>query len=448
MKFKIFFVFLMLPLFIIFGCNNGDGSNTPPSGFDCDPGDAPSVEVELIQSDKERDLFPEALPEDISRLVESNTAFVLDFYHFLKDEEPNENSFFSPYSISMCFAMLYGGARNNTESQMTDVFHFSLDQESLHQVFNALDLDLLSREQDYIRDGEEGFKLNIVNSMWGQTDYDFLTEYLDLLTENYGVGIQLVDLQDDPVGSSDAINYWVREKTECLIDSIIQPRDLNSFSLFVLVNAIYFKAKWVEEFDEDSTRNDTFYSLDGEVTVPMMQQWCNVYYNEGDNYQAAGIPYKGDNVEMLVLLPKTGSFEQFEASLTPEIINQIVDESEYLEVVLKLPRFEYRPEQLELNNVLSQMGMDDAFIPGIADFSGMDGVPNWIYLDWARHKAFITVDEYGTEAAAVTAGSGVGGGVPETPEIEFIVNRPFIFFIRDRVTNTVLFMGRILNPLA
>jgi len=177
----------------------------------------------------------------------------------------------------------------------------------------------------------------------------------------------------------------------------------------------------------------------------MMNQWCYVYYSEGENYQAAELLYLGGDFGMLILLPREGRFEEFEASLATEQIDQIIADFEYQEVVLKLPKFDCRPDEINLKDVLSQMGMTDAFVFTVGDFSGMDGIPNWIYLHWARHKAFVSVDEHGTEAAAATAIGGGGGGYPETPEIEFIVNRPFIFLIRDRVTGTILFMGRILD---
>jgi serpin B len=415
------------------GCSSDSDSDTTP------------IETVLVQSGKERNTSPEVSEEDMSTLVEGNTAFALDLYRFLTNEKQDENRFFSPYSISLCFAMAYGGARNNTKTQMEEVFHYTLGQDYLHSAFNGLALDLASREQDFDGDGQEDFKLNVANSMWGQKDYEFLTEYLDLLAENYGAGIRLVDLQNEPDSSCKVINDWVSENTEGLIDSIIEPSDLNVYSLFVLVNAIYFKAKWMDEFSEEGTHDDVFYTPQGEVTVPMMNQWCYVNYSEGENYQAAELLYLGGDFGMLILLPSEGSFEECESSLTTEQIDQIIADFESQEVVLKLPKFDCRPDEINLKDVLSQMGMTDAFIWPGADFSGMDGTL-LIYLEWARHKAFVSVDEHGTEAAAATAIGGGAGGYPETPEIEFIVNRPFIFLIRDRVTGTILFMGRILDP--
>lgn len=437
-------VFVLLSLSLaLSGCGSDSGSST--SSTATSDSDTTLDEIVLVQSDLDRNTFPEVSEEDISTLVEGNNAFALDLYHFLEQEKEDENRFFSPYSISLGFAMVYGGARNNTEAQMEEVFHYTLGQDSLHSAFNALDLDLASREQDFDDDGEEDFKLNIANSMWGQRDYEFLADYLDLLAENYGAGIRLLDLQNERESSCEVINEWVSEKTEGLINGIIEPSNLNEYSLFVLVNAIYFKADWSNKFSEEATDDEVFYTPQGEVTVPMMSQCCYVYYSEGENYQAAEIPYKGNAFGMLVLLPREGSFEEFEASLTAERLDQIIADFEYQEVVLNLPKFDCRPDAINLKAVLSQMGMTDAFTFTVGDFSGMDGIPQWIYLHWAKHKAFVSVDEHGTEAAAATVIGG-GGGYFEPPEIEFIVNRPFIFLIRDRVTGTILFMGRILDP--
>lgn len=425
---------------------NGSADGTMLDGLPALAGIDPP-EAGLLISDKKRNTSPQVPPEDATALIEGNTSFALDLYRFLVNEKQDRNRFFSPYSISLAFAMAYGGARGNTERQMKNVFHYALGQDRLHTAFNGLSLDLASRERDYDADGVKDFQLNIANAMWGQEDYTFLTSYLDLLAEHYGAGIRLLDLQHDPEGSAQAINDWIDEATRGLIREGVSKDDFNAYSLFVLVNAIYFKAKWMEEFSESLTCDDAFFAPQGSVTVPMMNQWAYVNYGEGEDYQAAEILYKGDSSGMLVLLPREGKFGEFEASLTRERLSTIIEGLERREVVLKLPKFNYTPETINLVDVLPQMGMTDAFKFGVGDFSGMDGVPKWIYLHFARHKAFVSVDEKGTEAAAVTVIGGGAGGYPETPETEFIVNRPFIFLIRDRVTGTILFMGRILDPL-
>jgi serpin B len=426
---------------------NGSSDRTMLDGLAALPAPA-GVEVpgEGVKSDKERNTSPQVPQENLSALIDGNTSFALDLYHFLANEKKDKNRFLSPYSISLCFAMAYGGARDNTEAQMKDVFHYTLDQDQLHPAFNALSLDLASREQDYDGDGKKDFQLNIANAMWGQTGYTFLPTYLDLLAENYGAGIGLLDLRHEREHSAEVINGWIHEETNGLIDGGVTPNDFNDYSLFVLANAIYFKAKWMDEFDESSTHDDTFYAPSGNVTVPMMNQWAYVNYAEGADYQGAEIPYKGNTAGMLVLLPKEGKFDEFEASLTRERLSGIIEGLDNREVVLKLPKFDYKPDLIDLKDVLSQMGMTDPFAFPDADFSGMDGIPHWIYLQFARHLAFVSVDERGTEAAAVTVIGAGGGGYPEEPQTKFIVNRPFIFLIRDRVTGTILFMGRILDP--
>jgi serpin B len=291
----------------------------------------------------------------------------------------------------------------------------------------------------------ENFQLNIANAMWGQKGYTFLTSYLDLLEENYGAGLRILDMKNEPVSSAQAINDWAKEETNGKIDNIISPRELPPLE-FVLANAVYFKAKWAHEFSAESTHDGTFYKLDGStVTVPMMsEEYASVRYDDGDNYQAAEINYNGDTAAMLVLLPKEGEFAEFEASLTAERLTQIVDGLQSEEVYLRLPKLDYRPEMLNLTSVLFQMGMADAFTTAAADFSGMDGRYSWLFLAFAKHFAFVKVDEKGTEAAAVTEVGGTTFGPP--PKIAFQVNRPYIFLIRDRVTGTILFMGRILDP--
>ncbi len=341
---------------------NGSSDWTMLDGLAALPAPA-GVEVpgEGVKSDKERNTSPQVPQENLSALIDGNTSFALDLYHFLADEKKDSNRFLSPYSISLCFAMAYGGARDNTETQMKNVFHYPLDQDELHPAFNALSLDLATRERDYDGDGKKDFQLQIANAMWGQTGYTFLPAYLDLLAENYGAGIGILDLQHEREHSAEVINGWIHEETNGLIDGGVTPDDFNETSLFVLANAIYFKAKWMDEFDERGTRDDTFYAPSGNVTVPMMNQWAYVNYGEGADYQAAEIPYKGNTAGMLVLLPKEGKFDEFEASLTRERLSGIIEGLDNREVVLKLPKFDYKPDTIDLAGRLTADGHDRSF---------------------------------------------------------------------------------------
>lgn len=385
--------------------------------------------------------------DNVPTLVEGNNAFALDLYRVLVNESGKEgmNRFFSPYSISSCFAMVYGGARSNTETQMKNVFQFNLDQDQLHPAFNALSLDLTARgEQDLDEDGEADFQLDIANAMWGQKDYTFLTSYLDLLEENYGAGIRILDMRNEPEISANKINAWVSDETHQLIKTIVSPLDFDAYSAFVLTNTVYFKAKWENVFNEEYNYDGTFTKLDGTtVTVTMMNNgFYQVTYREEEDYKAAALPLKGDTVEMLVLLPNEGKFVEFEESLTPARLTQIVDGMEEENVIMRLPKLDYTPGQIDLKSILTAMGMADAFSGCDADFSGMDGRYSWLYLAFARHKACLKVDEWGIEAAAATAtGGSIAALIPT-----FTVDRPYIVIIRDRVTGAILFMGRILDP--
>jgi serpin B len=397
---------------------------------------------ELIKSDKLRETAPEASTSELATLVEGNSAFAFNLYQQLKDEEGN--LFYSPHSISVALAMTYAGARGETEQQMAEALQFRLPQDQLHPTFNALALELDSRGQGAQGKDGEGFRLNIVNAIWGQRDYTFLNEFLDRLAVNYGAGLRVLDFIGAPEESRLTINDWVAEQTEERIENLIPKGLINSMTRLVLTNAIYFNAAWAYPFDEDLTRDGVFHLLDGgEVTVPMMHQTESFGYAEDDGYQAVELPYDGDELSMVILLPESGQFEAFEEALDFEQANAIINALGRKEVVLTTPKFEFDSE-FSLGETLAALGMPIAF-SGDADFSGMTGTRE-LYIADVVHKAFVSVDEAGTEAAAATAVVMEMTAMPET--VEVTIDQPFIFFIRDIETGAILFVGRILNPAA
>jgi serpin B len=398
---------------------------------------------EVLQSEEPRDTAPQVSADDLDTLVEGNSAFAFDLYQELKSEEGN--IFYSPYSISLALAMTYAGARGETEAQMADALDFLLSQDELHPAFNALSLELDSRGQGAQGKDGEGFRLNIVNAIWGQKDYEFLTDFLDVLAVNYGAGLRVLDFMSAPEESRVTINDWVAEQTEDRIKDLIPPGLINPMTRLVLTNAIYFNAAWLNPFDEDITRDGDFYLLDGnQVTVPMMSQQEHLGYAEGDGYVAVELPYDGEELSMVILLPESGQFEAFESSLSAEPVAGIIENLYYREVDLTMPKFEF-DSSFSLRNALGAMGMPVAFIAELADFSGMTGNRE-LYIADVVHKAFVSVDEAGTEAAAATAVVMELTAIPEV--VEVTIDRPFIFFIRDIETGTVLFVGRTLNPSA
>jgi serpin B len=397
---------------------------------------------DLIQSEKPRETAPEVSASDLATLVNGNSTFAFNLYQELKEKEGN--LFYSPYSISLALAMTYGGARTETEEQMADALSFILSQNQLHPAFNALSLELDSRGEGAEGKDGEGFRLNIVNAIWGQRDYEFLAEFLDLLAVNYGAGLRVLDFINAPEESRITINDWVAEQTEGRIEDLIPQGLINPLTRLVLTNAIYFNAAWLYPFEEDVTEDGIFYLPDGsEVTVPMMSQTESFGYAEGDGYQAVELPYDGEELSMVILLPALGQFEAFEEALNAQQVDGIIDSLDYREVALTMPKFEF-DSSFSLQEALSALGMPIAFSTS-ADFSGMTGNRE-LYIADVVHKAFVSVDEAGTEAAAATGVVMELTAMPET--VEVTIDRPFIFLIRDIETGAILFVGRTLNPSA
>ena len=394
-------------------------------------------------TEKQRVTALDVAPSDLADLVNGNSAFAFDLYQALAEKDGN--LFCSPYSISLALAMTYAGARGETEQQMADALHFILSQDHLHPTFNALDLELARRGESAKGKDSEGFRLNIVNAIWGQEGYKFLSEFLDALAENYGAGLRPLDFVNAPEESRVAINDWVSEQTEGRIEDLIPKGILDALTRLVLTNAIYFNAAWSEPFEPELTGDGTFHLLDGsEVTAPMTQQTESFGYAEGEGYQAIELPYDGHELSMVILLPEMGGFETFEGSLDAERVAAIVKELAHKRVALTMPKFEFE-SSFSLKDTLAAMGMAVAFSGG-ADFSGMTGNRD-LFIAEVIHKAFVSVDEAGTEAAAATAVIMPLAAMPQEP-VEVTVDRPFVFLIRDIETGSILFVGRVVNPIA
>ena len=375
---------------------------------------------------------------DVKTLVKDNTAFAIDLYQKLRTSSEG-NIFFSPYSISTALAMTYAGARGDTEKQMTQVLHFSLDQKNLHPTFAELEQNLNQVQK------KGNVNLCIANSLWPQKDYIFLKDYLSVLKQSYGTSVSPMDYKNAAEPARQAINKWVEGKTSEKIRDLIQPGVLDQLTRLVLVNAIYFKGNWAEQFKTSNTQNAPFFLLSGKsVQALLMNQKHKFRYTETDSEQVLELPYAGNQLSMLVILPKQkkglpelekrlneGSIGRWNAALTEQ------------EIVVFLPKFKMTSQFL-LNQALVAMGMPDAFCDK-ADFSGMDGRKD-LYISAAIHKAFVDVNEEGTEAAAATAVvMRFLSAMPPQLEI-FRADHPFIFLIRENVTGSILFIGRVMDP--
>ena len=402
-------------------------------------------EIVLAQSDKLHDAAPQVTQNEMDALVAGNSAFALDLYQALRIQD--ENLFYSPFSISIALAMTYAGAREETELQMGQVLRFSLPQDRLHPAFNALGLELASRGEGAVAERGRRFQLKLANAIWGQRDYAFLPEFLDLLAIHYGAGLRLLDFASDPEASRLTINEWVSRQTEGKIQDLLPPSSITPATTLVLTNAVYFNAAWHYPFEEKNTAQGAFHLLDqSQVSVPMMHQRESFAYAQGDGYQAVELPYRGKDeatveLSMVILLPQAGRFEEVAGSLDAQKVQAILADLQPQAVELALPKFSFEAS-FNLNDPLGALGMPIAFT-GSANFSGMDGTRD-LFISDVVHKAFVAVDEAGTEAAAATAVI-IGRTSVETP-VEVMVDRPFVFLIRDIPTGAILFMGQVVNP--
>lgn len=393
------------------------------------------AQVQVAQSSVQRGTSDGVGGTDLRQLVAGNSAFAFDLYQALREEDGN--LFFSPYSVSAALAMTYAGARSETEREMAQTLHFTLPQERLHPAFYALDTQL-------VRPDEDAFKLHIANAIWGQTGYEFLAVFLDVLAQNYGAGLKLLDFESAPEPSRQVINDWVSAQTEERIKNLIPQGGIAPNTTLVLANAIYFDADWMNPFASAKTRDGTFTTLDGgQVVVPLMTlaRPKSLRYAQGQGIQAVELPYRGEVMSMVILVPDASEFEAFEIGLEAARVEEILAQLESRQVALTMPKFTYESE-FSLARALAEMGMPSAFGP--ADFSGMDGTRNFFISD-VFHKAFVAVDEAGTEAAAATAAVMEASALPRV-DIELTIDRPFIFIIRDVRTGTVVFVGRVLDP--
>ncbi len=399
----------------------------------------------VVASEKERTTDVDVAEGDLDALVEGNSGFAFDLYRLLVEETGDENLFYSPYSISLALAMTYAGARGETEEQMAEALHFTLPQEDLHPCFNALDQELARRGEGAEGKDDEGFRLNIANAIWGQEDYEFLSSFLDVLAENYGAGLRVLDFGGAPEESRATINDWVSEETEGKIEDLIPRGLINPLTRLVLTNAIYFNAAWARPFQEGSTADGLFTLPDGtEVQVPMMRQQESFRYAEGADYAAIELPYDGHEMSMVIVLPEERAWEAFEETLDAERVQGIIEELDRQQVALTMPKFEF-DARFSLKESLAALGMPQAF-SGEADFSGMTG-DRALFISEVVHKAFVAVDEKGTEAAAATAVVMLESAMPETP-VEMVIDHPFLFLIRDVETGAILFVGRVVDPSA
>ncbi|WP_254762985.1 serpin family protein [Natrinema marinum] len=399
---------------------------------------------------------PEIESTLLAAQVRGNVAFSLDLLAELRSQRPGENLFYSPYSVSVALAMTYAGARGETATEMADALRYELEGDDLHAAFRALEAEFRRRNEDGdavddpagetstdSSDDGPAFRLASANSAWLEQRYPFDGDYLELLAAYYEAGERLVDFDGNPEEARREINAWVADRTNDRIEDLLPEGSIDSATRLVLTNAISFRAAWKREFDPSDTEPAPFTGLDGsETEVELMHQTGRFPYAEVDGHQLVELPYANDDTSMVVLLPAEGEFEAFEAALTVDRLATMLEAAGETRVDLALPKFGIE-SKFSLVETMQGLGMERAFT-GAADFSGMvEGDQSNLAVDDIVHQSFVEVDEEGTEAAAATAVIVVETAA--TDPVEVTVDRPFLFYVRDRPTETPLFVGRVVD---
>lgn len=373
----------------------------------------------------------------VASLARDNTRFAIDLYRVLAGVEGN--LFFSPYSISTALAMTYAGARGNTAKEMAATLHFTLGQKDLHPAFAELEKRVNASQR-------AGIRLSVANALWPQQDHPFRQEYLALIRQNYEAPVRPVDYRGAREAARRAINGWVEDQTREKIKDLLHPDDLSALTRLVLVNAIYFKGTWENRFKPEHTRELPFHVTAAKtIQTSTMSGQLECRYASLPDLDILRLPYAGDDLAMLVLLPREiDGLRRVESQLSMENLDKWLAALRRQKVLVFLPKFK-TAGRLSLGGTLSSMGMVDAFSDNKADFAGMAGPPGWLYLGAVIHQAFVAVNEEGTEAAAATAVVMETRGMA-APSPVFRADHPFVFLIQEQQTGSILFAGRVAEP--
>lgn len=373
-------------------------------------------------------------------VVAANTAFAFDLYQQLAQEKEG-NLFFSPYSISTALAMTYAGARGKTEDQMARTLHLAELRETVHTEFKSLEASLHKAQKT------RHIELHTANALWPHQDYPFQSAYLKLVKDCYRISLTNLDYKNHPEKARLIINRWIEKKTKKKIRDLFAPGTLARETRLVLTNAIYFKGKWDRQFKKNSTKLMPFHTTaDQQLDTPMMHQEGKLGYTEDERLQILELPYRSKRLSMLILLPREiDGLADLERTINPLELDNWIQQMHLRSVQAWLPKFKLT-SSFDLNKTLESLGITDAFHSMKANFSGMDGSHD-LFISKVTHKAFVEVNEEGTEAAAATGVGMVFASAPISLPPVFRADHPFLFLIYDRQTRTILFMGRLTEPI-
>jgi serpin B len=379
----------------------------------------------------------------LRQLARDNAAFGMSLYSQIS-KNPG-NVFFSPYSISEAFALLYAGAKGETATEMERALHITLKSDNLHVAYQ----DMLKGFDEFVAykrnpKDENKVRIDIANGLWAQKGFPLRDDFVGTVRNYHRAEPATLDFAGAPEQSCTTINNWISDRTIGMIKDIVTPGSVNASTKLVLANTIYFEAKWSSPFLSMATKEGEFHTLNNStVTVPMMVERTPYGYTEDSAWQAAELSYRDIPMAMLVILPRPRKFAEVERMLNAEFLASLDNSLQYESLLLTIPKFKFTSPSITLKETLSTLGLKTVFTEK-ADLSGISTSP--LSLADALHKASVVVDEEGTIAAATTVLLMRGSGPSPKKPIEFTADRPFIFLIRDLKSRAVLFMGRVVDP--
>lgn len=402
-----------------FGCDEGAGEEAPTLS-EGQLRFGASFPGELVEGFGDPITDPQVSDADFALLVRSNTAFAFDMYRLADAQPPNQNQnlFYSPHSASVAFALAAPAPKNNPEALIRNL-HFTEIGDELHPAMNRL-LRSLRRHED-VTIGERGgdpFVLRMANGVWFDQDYPVDADTAMIAGGHYDAPVALLPFADDPMGSEALLNAWISDQTEDLIPELLK-NQINPDTYFVSVNAIFFKASWKVPFSEGDTRDLPFQTPAGEVQAPTMTAEGSFLVAQTPAWDAVALPYVSDGMNLLLIAPAAGTFADFEASMSPDTLDEVLSSLQNRDTALSMPKFRIH-SAVDLTELL-----EDPFAKAI-------------------HEADVALDEGGTVAAAATSVILFENGSPFFEPLA--IDRPFVFLIQDSQTGAVLFMGRVLDP--
>lgn len=429
MKRQVSWVTMLLSCLVLLGCGYGGVKFSRQSMAQTPPSERTASPIDLTQNSS----TPTPMPDPDSRLVAANTRFGFKLFSQLVQQNDAQNILISPTSVAIALSMLYNGAAGDTQQAMANALELGeLSLQDLNQANVALEASL--------ENADPQVKLQIANSLWGRQDFSFKPEFLERNQAFYKAEVATLDF-DSPDAVTE-INRWVSQNTESKITEIIDQIDPEQ--VLFLINAVYFKGNWTTQFNPNQTTNRSFQLPDGsQKQHPLMSQQGNYPYYETEQFQAISLPYGDQRLSMYVFLPRpNSSLTALYNSLTAENWNTWMQQFARREGTIQLPKFKLEYEN-RLNSALEALGMGGIFADQ-ADFSNLSSNPTAV--DEVKHKTFIEVNEEGTEAAAVTSIGVRMTSININEPFQMVVDRPFFYAIRDNQTETILFMGSVVNP--